>query len=62
MGHHGRESAATKAAVARHHRALELHDTGKDFFGGYAYMSQGPLPLVWAGTQIGQARALGPAR
>jgi choline dehydrogenase-like flavoprotein len=23
----------------------------KDFFGGYAYMSQGPLPVVWAGTQ-----------
>ena len=26
-------------------------DKGKDFFGGYAYMSQGPLPLVWSGTQ-----------
>lgn len=26
-------------------------DTGKDFFGGYAYMSQGPLPQAWAGTQ-----------
>jgi choline dehydrogenase-like flavoprotein len=26
-------------------------DKGKDFFGGYSYMSQGPLPLVWAGTQ-----------
>jgi choline dehydrogenase-like flavoprotein len=26
-------------------------DEGKDFFGGYAYMSQGPLPLVWSGTQ-----------
>ncbi len=26
-------------------------DTGKDFFGGYAYMSQGPLPVVWSGTQ-----------
>ncbi len=26
-------------------------DEGKDFFGGYAYMSQGPLPVVWAGTQ-----------
>ncbi len=23
------------------------HDEGKDFFGGYAYMSQGPLPLEW---------------
>jgi choline dehydrogenase-like flavoprotein len=27
------------------------NDTGKDFFGGYAYMSQGPLPVVWSGTQ-----------
>ncbi len=26
-------------------------DTGKDFFGGYSYMSQGPLPIVWSGTQ-----------
>jgi choline dehydrogenase-like flavoprotein len=25
-------------------------DKGKDFFGGYAYMSQGPLPVVWSGT------------
>jgi choline dehydrogenase-like flavoprotein len=23
-------------------------DDGKDFFGGYAYMSQGPLPIEWA--------------
>jgi choline dehydrogenase-like flavoprotein len=23
-------------------------DEGKDFFGGYAYMSQGPLPVTWA--------------
>jgi choline dehydrogenase-like flavoprotein len=26
-------------------------DDGKDFFGGYAYMSQGPLPQLWANTQ-----------
>ena len=26
-------------------------DEGKDFFGGYCYMSQGPLPIVWAGAQ-----------
>jgi len=26
-------------------------DAGKDFFGGYAYMSQGPLPQQWALTQ-----------
>src|SRR6185312_696267 len=25
-------------------------DAGKDFFGGYCYMSQGPLPIVWAET------------
>src|SRR6185437_7532502 len=28
-------------------------DEGKDFFGGYAYMSQGPLPISWAATQTG---------
>ncbi len=27
-------------------------DEGKDFFGGYSYMSQGPLPVVWAGAQV----------
>jgi choline dehydrogenase-like flavoprotein len=26
-------------------------DTGKDFFGGYCYMSQGPLPAGWASVQ-----------
>jgi len=26
-------------------------DKGKDFFGGYSYMSQGPLPVVWALTE-----------
>src|SRR5690349_13162500 len=26
-------------------------DRGKDFFGGYCYMSQGPLPVLWAATQ-----------
>jgi len=25
-------------------------DEGKDFFGGYCYMSQGPLPQLWANT------------
>ena len=29
-------------------------DEGKDFFGGYCYMSQGPLPVVWAETLSGQ--------
>ena len=32
-------------------------DRGKDFFGGYCYMSQGPLPAAWAGTVAG-ARGL----
>ena len=26
-------------------------DKGKDFFGGYSYMSQGPLPSLWSSTQ-----------
>jgi choline dehydrogenase-like flavoprotein len=26
-------------------------DEGKDFFGGYAFMAQGPLPQAWASTQ-----------
>jgi choline dehydrogenase-like flavoprotein len=26
-------------------------DEGKDFFGGYSYMSQGPLPIVWSMTE-----------
>ncbi|HZO23719.1 MAG TPA: GMC family oxidoreductase [Steroidobacteraceae bacterium] len=29
-------------------------DEGKDFFGGYSYMSQGPLPVVWSGTEAGK--------
>lgn len=28
-------------------------DEGKDFFGGYVYMSQGPLPVLWAATLAG---------
>ena len=28
-------------------------DEGKDFFGGYAFMSQGPLPQAWVSTQAG---------
>ena len=34
---------------------------GKDFFGGYSYMSQGPLPQLWANTQM-SARGLWGAR
>jgi choline dehydrogenase-like flavoprotein len=33
------------------------HDEGKDFFGGYAYMSQGPLAIEWART-LASARGL----
>ena len=36
-------------------------DTGKDFFGGYAYMSQGPLPAAWAATVSGQRGLWGEA-
>jgi choline dehydrogenase-like flavoprotein len=32
-------------------------DAGKEFFGGYAFMSQGPLPVTWASTQA-SARGL----
>ncbi len=29
-------------------------DEGKDFFGGYAYMSQGPLPIEWVEAIAGE--------
>jgi choline dehydrogenase-like flavoprotein len=29
-------------------------DEGKDFFGGYCYMSQGPLPVAWVSTLNGR--------
>ena len=32
-------------------------DRGKDFFGGYSYMSQGPLPLLWSRV-VSTARGL----
>ncbi len=32
-------------------------DEGKDFFGGYAYMSQGPLPVTWA-EELASGRSL----
>lgn len=35
-------------AVTEH---WNYEDKGKDFFGGYSYMSQGPLPNVWASAQ-----------
>lgn len=37
-------------AVCEH---WNYEDRGKDFFGGYAFMSQGPLPGAWAATQTG---------
>lgn len=36
-------------------------DTGKDFFGGYAYMAQGPLPRTWAATLAGNRGLWGAA-
>jgi choline dehydrogenase-like flavoprotein len=33
----------------------------KDFVGGYAYMSQGPLPCQWAATQAGNHKLWGDA-
>ena len=36
------------------------YDDNKDFFGGYAYMSQGPLPQLWANTQISAHGLWGP--
>ncbi len=36
-------------------------DEGKDFFGGYCYMSQGPLPIVWARTLAGSRSLWGEA-
>jgi choline dehydrogenase-like flavoprotein len=36
-------------------------DRGKDFFGGYCYMSQGPLPVLWGGTLAGSRGLWGEA-
>ncbi|WP_178102817.1 GMC family oxidoreductase [Pseudomonas sp. gcc21] len=36
-------------------------DDNKDFFGGYAFMSQGPLPAAWAETQVGNRGLWGQA-
>jgi choline dehydrogenase-like flavoprotein len=36
-------------------------DAGKDFHGGYSYMSTGPLPVEWAGTQTGNHKLWGDA-
>ncbi|MCJ2022090.1 GMC family oxidoreductase [Methylobacterium sp. E-065] len=37
-------------AVTEH---WNYEDRGKDFHGGYCYMSQGPLPTLWGSTQAG---------
>ncbi|GAB3374355.1 GMC family oxidoreductase [Azotobacter armeniacus] len=36
-------------------------DRGKDFFGGYAFMSQGPLPAAWVASQTGNRGLWGQA-
>jgi choline dehydrogenase-like flavoprotein len=36
-------------------------DRGKDFFGGYAYMSQGPLPMEWSRVVSGKRGLWGEA-
>jgi choline dehydrogenase-like flavoprotein len=36
-------------------------DKGKDFFGGYCYMAQGPLPVTWAGILAGSRGLWGQA-
>ncbi|MFA5679385.1 MAG: GMC family oxidoreductase [Pseudomonas sp.] len=37
-------------AVCEH---WNYQDASKDFFGGYAFLSQGPLPAAWAQAQVG---------
>jgi choline dehydrogenase-like flavoprotein len=57
-GIHPREIRSYKGppslAITEH---WNYEDHGKDFFGGYAYMSQGPLPVLWGRTQA-EARGL----
>jgi choline dehydrogenase-like flavoprotein len=36
-------------------------DDGKDFHGGYCYMSQGPLPIVWGSTEASKRGLWGQA-
>ena len=60
MGTSGQEVRSYKGppslAITEH---WNYEDKGKDFFGGYCYMSQGPLPQLWANTLIERARSLG---
>ena len=39
--------APPSLAISEH---WNYHDEGKDYHGGWCYMSQGPLPIVWAKT------------
>ena len=52
----GLKDEALRAYKAPPSLAITEHwnyeDRGKDFFGGYSYMSQGPLPQLWANTQL----------
>lgn len=40
---------------------FNYHDEGKDFHGGYCWMSQGPLPALWGGTLAGDRGLWGEA-
>jgi len=40
---------------------FNYHDEGKDFFGGYCWMAQGPLPGQWAATLTGELGLWGEA-
>ena len=49
LGDHGRGDPLVQGtAVDGGVRALELRRRGKDFHGGYSFMSQGPLPIDFA--------------
>jgi choline dehydrogenase-like flavoprotein len=51
----GTSARAIRSYKAPPSLALTEHwnyDDNKDFFGGYCYMSQGPLPQLWANTQL----------
>jgi choline dehydrogenase-like flavoprotein len=50
--------APPSLAITEH---WNYNDVGKDFFGGYCYMSQGPLPIVWSATQSGKRGLWGKA-
>lgn len=43
--------APPSLAVSEH---WNYEDRGKDYFGGWCYMSQGPLPITWAKELAGQ--------